>query len=1228
EIAAPPGPACEAEIARIVGETINRPFDLARGPLIRAGVWRIAADDHLLILSLHHILVDGSAIDILSEELAHFYDAFAHGRAAPLPPLPCRFADYVLWERAACEGPAAAAHRAYWTANLAGAPPAVALPGTGHRPPRGAAGARHRHTYPEDLLAGLKRLARIERTTLYPTLLAALNVLLGRYAGQDDVVVGAPVSARSRPELRGMVGMMINVLPIRTDLSGDPSFRTLLARVTRTILGAIAHRDLPVQRVLDAWGVRPADGRPPFTITVVMTSAGTFAQRLPGLDVELAVADDGTTKFDVNFVFYEEDGRLVLAMQYDTGLFDAPTMQRIAGQFGVLLHAIVRRPDDPLSALPMMTEDERRVLLDAWSGADRCRPVADSIVSSFARQVRERPDAAAVVCGERRVSYAALDAWSAAIARRLGAPAGATIAIAARRSPAMIAGLLGILRSGGAYLAIDPDWPADRLRFVLADSGAAVMLAEPGLVDGDPGPPVVALDDIAGAGGPDAPPPPVGPDAIAYVAYTSGSTGKPKGIAVPHAGVVRLVRDTDYAAFGPTERVLQAAPLAFDASTFEIWGAILNGGCLVQVPEEPAGPAEIARAVVGGGATTVWLTAALFNQMVDHHPACFAAVRQVVSGGEAMSVAHARRFRAAAPHCRLVNGYGPTENTTFTAAHTVSPADENAAAVPIGRPIANTRVYVLDPHMQPVAVGAPGELHIGGAGLARGYVGQPDLTAAQFVADPFVPGERLYRSGDRVRWRADGTLDFLGRLDRQVKLAGHRIEPGEIEATLVEHPSVLQAAVVAQGDGDRRRLVAYCVRAPHRGDPSLEDFLRSRLPAYLRPAVVVDVPALPLTANGKLDLDALAAQGTMSHRERRGHVAPRDELEARLATLWADLLGRDRVGVHDDFFDLGGHSLLAAKLFALIDREMEHPLPLATIFDAPTVGALAAVIRVGRRTKAWPTAVPITEAGAHAPLFAVPGVGGNVVGFAELARRLEPAVPLIGLQARGLDGNGAPFTRLEDIAAYNIGEMRARQPAGPYAIFGACIGGVIAYEIAQQLVSAGETVAALVLLDPSFRVPRPASWHLQAGHRLRHAFELPRYLAARAALYAGEMRSQPKAAWPDYLRGKADALGAMLSARRLSTGVRREIHQRRVIEANRTALESYVPRPYPGRIHIFRSADRVHRPLPRRLDWTALAAGAVAVEAVPGRDSGDALREPNVATLAALLRRHLDGLPH
>ena len=799
----------EAQSARLLTEMANRPFDLARGPLCRADLLRLGPEDHILLLSIHHIVSDGWSMGILFRELTAYYDAFATGKPAALLEPPIQYADYAVWQRERMGGRLGARELAYWRKQLGGAPALLELPMAWPRPARQSyRGATQSMLLPRSLLEQVHRLRRAEAATLFMTILAAFQSLLARYSGQDDIVVGTPIAGR-RWETENLIGFFANSLALRTDLSGDPTFREILRRVREVALAAYDHQELPFQKLVEELQpARTLSHEPLFQVVIAM-------QNLPGSDLELAglrlrpvAVDSGMAKFDLTLYVREETQGLALTLEYSTDLFEGAAITRLLGHFGTLLEAVTTDSDRRLSELPLLTEPERFQCLVEWNATGTDYPREATIAGLFEAQAGRTPDAPAVTFEAERLTYQDLNEQADRLAHYLragGVGPEVRVGICLERSLQLVIAVLGVLKAGGVYVPLDPSQPQERLRFLLADAQVGVVLTERRHLERwTPGGPatVVCLDSERAA----IARMPQGPlqsgasaEHLAYVMYTSGSTGQPKGVAVPHRAVVRLVRDTNYFRGGPEEVFLQLAPMAFDASTFELWGALLTGSHLVIAPPGALSLEEIGRIVQQSRVTTLWLTAGLFHLMVDERLEDLRGVRQLFAGGDVLSVAHVKRVLREVPGCRLVNGYGPTESTTFACCHPIT-SEDLQASVPIGRPIANTTVYVLDRRLNLVPVGIPGELYLGGAGLARGYLCRPGLTAERFVPAPATiagdgPGGRLYRTGDRVRWRANGTLEFLGRLDQQVKVRGYRVEPGEIEVTLCEHPAVQGAAV-------------------------------------------------------------------------------------------------------------------------------------------------------------------------------------------------------------------------------------------------------------------------------------------------------------------------------------------------------------------------------------------------------------------------------------------------
>ena len=1083
DLSAFPPEVRETEARRLAEAFCRKPFDLERGPLFDARLLRLDANAHWLLFNMHHIVTDHWSNSILSRELAALYDAFHRGLAAPLPALPLQYADYAVWQREWLQGPVLERQLEYWRGALAGLP-ALELPFDRSRPAVASArGGRVPFTIDPMLTSALKALGLREGATLFMTLLAAFQVLLQRYSGQDDIAVGVPIAGRNRPELEGLIGFFINTLVLRGELSGDPSFADYLARLRARSLDAYAHQDLPFERLVQELAPsRDLSRNPLFQISFSLQN-GPRPWRLGGLDVQAVEGIiESSAKFDLYLSVTESAGQLQGRLDYAAALFEPATIENMAAQWRTLLAAIVANPGERISRLALQEPSERSRLL-AQSNRVAPDPCDASVPELFAAQAARTPGSIAVREGTITLSYAELDARANQLARFLGAQGvshESVVAVALERGIEMTVALVGILKAGAAYLPLDPALPTQWLASMLEDAGQPLVLTQERLLDRLPAGTERAccIDrDAADIARNDRSDPGTGVSGgdTAYVMYTSGSTGRPKGVVVPHRAIVRLVIGTDYLQLGPGDVVAHIANPAFDASTFEIWGALLNGAQLASISYQTLlSPAAFTRALDDAAATAMFVTTALFNQLARVAPEVFRG-RDVLFGGEAAEPqAVAIVLRDGRPR-RLLHVYGPTETTTFATWHEVRHVADDAASVPIGRPIANTEVYVLDDHREPAPIGVPGEIYIGGPGLARGYFGRPDLTTERFVRHPFdsAPGALLYRTGDRARMRRDGALEFLGRRDRQVKIRGHRIEIDEVEAALRRLPQVAQAVVLVHGDAsDTRQLTAYIVLAPGmQATPAdLWAQLRQTIPDYMAPAAIVMLVAMPMTPNGKLDRAALPAPGDLAQLRTGWHVKPQDPVDHMVAAIWEDLLGVRDVGITDNFFDLGGHSLLAAQMIDTIERTCGCKLPLTTLFAGPTIQDLTRAMRNSAREDRAPL-VALNATGTRPPFFFLHGdfTGGGFFSH-KLARALGDDQPFYAVHPHGLIDPAVPDS-IEAMAAERLPAVRAARPRGPYVLGGHCAGGMVALEIARQLMREGEEVCCVLMIDTV--APRP-----------------------------------------------------------------------------------------------------------------------------------------------------------
>lgn len=1229
----------EAEAKRILSSEGRRPFNLADGPLIRSLLLRLKDTEHILLVTTHHIVTDGWSMGIFHHDLMKLYEAFAAGHPSTLPELPIQYADYAVWHRKWFEGSVYESQLAYWKQQFATLPPVLELP-TDH--PRSSSHAYRVYRgetqtlyLSKEMTRRVNEFCRSEGATPFMTLLAAFKVLLHRYTGEEDIVVGSPIAGRCLAETEGLIGLFINVLALRVKLSGNPTFREVLARVKDTALGAYAHQDLPFETLVrELQPDRTLANNPIFQVMFVLQNEPIPPLEFGGLKTGHVQVDNVTTNFDLTLDITERDEQFQIKFECNADLFEPETISRMMRHFETLLAGIADNPSQRIGELPLLTDAERKQLLVEWVDTKTDYPANRCVHELFEAQAATTPDAIAVVCEREQLAYAELNERANRLAhflRERGVGPDTRVGLCLERSPELIIALLGILKAGGEYVPLDPDYPIARLQLMIEDADVHLLLTQQSMTSCLPahGAEIICLDElsetIASYSSANLP---VNTKAenLAYVIFTSGSTGRPKGVSVTHRNVVRLVKNTNYASFTSGEVFLQYAPISFDASTFEIWGSLLNGAKLALMPPGKASLKELGDALKRYQVTTLWLTAGLFHLMVDNQFDDLRGLKQLLAGGDVLSVTHVRKVVSELPQCRLINGYGPTENTTFTCCFPITePASVNGT-VPIGKPIANTYVYVLDRYMNPVPLGVPGELYIGGDGLARDYLNRPELTKERFVRDPFAQANaRLYRSGDLVRYRDDGRIEFLGRLDNQVKVRGFRIELGEIEATLAHHSSVRDAVVVARKDQSDKHLVAYLTARPGQAInvEDLRAFVERQLPGYMVPSSFVALEEFPLSPSGKVDRAALPATNGFHTNGKGIFVAPTDELELKLIKIWEKVLNVRRIGINDNFFELGGHSLLAVHLFALIEKAFGRNLPLATLFQAPTVKQLARVLRDEGWPEAWSSLVMIQTGGTRPPFFCVHAAGGNVLEYHDLARLLGPDQPFYGLQSKGLNGKDEPLTNIKDMAAHYVREMREVQPEGPYLIGGRSLGGTVAFEMACQLEADGEEVALLALLDVypagyfkllpksndlggrARRLARKYASHLQNLRELSLTQKVS-YVATKLSFA------------PDKIKHRAYRRAYKLYrkfGRPLSPVLKN-------IEAlNFNAVRDYTPQIYSGKATLF-SANDLTASFDVEDGWRQLVA-ELEVHEIDGNHL-DIIKEPHVRVLAA----KLDGCLH
>ncbi len=1218
--------ASDAEARRLTAAEAARPFDLAAGPVFRALVLRLDDDRHLLLLTLHHIVADGWSLGVLVGEAGELYAAALEVRPASLPALPVQYADFAVWQRSWLTGGVLAAQIAWWHGQLAGAPVLLELPLDRPRPPAQTyRGAHVPVRFSPELSRQLAAWSRGQGATLFMTLLGAFQALLARLSGQDDVVVGTPVANRNRAETERLLGFFVNTLALRGRPRPDLAFPGWIAEVRETALGAYAHQDLPFERLVEELQPeRSLAHSPVFQVMLVLQNAvgeGTGQAGLPGLTPEpTGGGSPPVAKFDLTLSLEETTGGLAGSLEHRTDLFDAATAHRFARLLETLIEAAVSRPETPLADLPLLSDPERGELLAAGRGPvdPDLRPAA--LHELFATQAARTPDAVAVVFGEARLTYRELDEASNRLARHLrkrGVGPETLVALSVDRSLRLVVGILGISKAGGAFVPLDPGLPPARLEMILNETSPIEVTAREPEVGEESGP----LD------WPDRRDGDTGPDHLAYVIFTSGSTGRPKGVAVPHRGLASLAAaQAALFAVEPGSRVLQFASAGFDASVSEIVVTLAAGATLHLAERARILPgADLAKLLVDEAISVVTLPPSALAVM---RPESFPALKTLVVAGEPCPPETARSWMKSGPrNRRFVNAYGPTEATVCATAEIVTDADR----ITVGRPIDGAEAFVLDRRMEPVPPGVPGDLYLAGPGLARGYLRRPDLTAEAFLPHPLphpgLAGARLYRSGDLARTRPDGRIELLGRADRQVKIRGFRVELDEVEAVLGSCPAVIHAVALAV-DGN---LVAYVV--PRQGLEApvaeLRLWLAERLPSYMAPSSFVALAGLPMLPSGKPDRKALAAITAIAPQADTtvAIVEPRSPIETTLAEIFAQVLRIERIGITEDFFARGGHSLLAVSLVSRIEERLGRRLPLAVLFEGATVEKLAALLSRPATIFEQRALVALQPLGFRPPFFCVHPIGGGVTGYyANLVQSLGKDQPFYGLQAVELDSrDGAVDASIEAIAARYLVEVRAARPSGPYRLGGASYGGLVAFEMARQLLEAGEEVAFLGLIDTlaprsieDVDAEEPVLID-DAEQSVGMAQALARMYGKELDLKLDDLRDLPL----EEMLGRVLAAVQAVGLAGPEIDVPWLLRYRETFNARILGTVRYRARPYPGKLVLFRSSD-LGDPSPEALeriarayDWQRLAA-SVDVRWIPG-DHETMLIEPNVRELALSL---------
>jgi amino acid adenylation domain-containing protein len=1214
----------ESEARRLASEESRRGFNIAHDQLLRIVLFRLGDQDQVLLLVLHHIVSDGWSMGVLFRELETLYEAFSRSRPSPLPDLTIQYGDFARWQREYLQGHVLDEQVDFWKQQLAGAPAMLELATDKPRPAiQTFGGAYHTSFVGKELSDSLNELSRREGVTLFMTLVAAFQTMLHRYTNQRDILVGTPIANRTRTETEDLIGLFVNTLVVRTEFTGNQSFRELLSRVREVSLDAFAHQDLPFEKLVEEVQPERSLGHMPlFQVLFALQNVPKAAWKLGSLDLTDFAFDKSTSKLDLSLYVGERVEGLSLTFEYSTDLFDATTIERMAANFQTLLEGIVANPEQRISELPVLAKRERAQLLAEWNNTEAEYRAGKCIHELFEEQAVKSANEVALISEKTKLTFGELNSRAnqlAHVLKRRGVGPEVLVGVCIERSFETIVALLAILKAGGAYVPLDPSHPTERILYMLRDSGARLLLTQQHLGEtlaswnGE----TIYVDsewpEIARA--PVENPAPTATVAnAAYVLYTSGSTGQPKGVISAHrASINRFEWMWRAYPFAKGEACCQKTSLSFGDSIWEIFGPLLQGVPLALIPDEAVkDPRVFIAALAANKVTRLILVPSLLRVIMEtgeNLAQQLKALRYCICSGETLPAELAASFREHIPHTVLLNLYGSSEVAADVLYYEVNNTD-GLHNIPIGKPIANTSIFILDANLEPVPLGVLGEIYVGGAGLARGYWNSAQLTAEKFVPHPFSrqPGARLFKTGDVGRYLPDGNIEYHGRRDHQVKVRGYRIELGEIESALKGCSAVNDAVVMLrQSTPDNKHLVGYVVPNAAQAEAlngfmvtELKSVLKNALPDYMVPAHFMFLEQLPLTPSGKIDRRALPQHDGTRPELEEAHVAPRDDLERRLANIWERLLGVQSVGVRDNFFNLGGHSLLAVRVVSEIEKETGQRLPLISFFQGPNIEYLASLLRQDVRSLSWPTLVEIQAGGPNVPLFCVSMPNVNALGYRSLARYLGTDQPVFGLQAQypeDLEGEHSRAAVNEIVTEY-LEALRTVRPTGPYQLIGLCRGAHIAYEMARRLEQEGKEVALVGILD---------TWVMENTYNNFWRFQ---HNAKRLIALT--------------LRGIKNQLAF--------TSKNVEGNGHKTADANERKQRTmklyfpgrdFVPKSLAGRVAVFRTRrqprNRIHD---EHLGWGKLAKGGVDLHFIPGGHD-NVLQEPYVKGLATALKKCL-----
>ncbi|AFY44059.1 non-ribosomal peptide synthetase [Nostoc sp. PCC 7107] len=1231
----------EADVQKFVAELAKKPFNLAQGLLVRATLLRLSEAEQILLVTMHHIITDGWSCDVFLRELSTLYAAFSTNQPSPLAELPIQYADFAIWQRDRIQGKFLETQLNYWEQQLQGELPILQLPTDRPRPSvTSFTGAKQYFQFSKSLTDALKQLSQQADATLFMSLLAGFNILLYCYTDQEDILIGSPIANRNRAELEGMLGLFVNTLILRNNLSGNPSFREFLYRVREITLDAYAHQDLPFEMLVEKLHPeRDLSRNPLYEVMFVLQNTPTNVQEISGITLQTLEFDSGTAQLDIFLSMSESPEGLTGCLEYNTDIFNSTTITQFINNFQTLLTNIVTNPEQHLSELSLLTASEQKQLLFKFNQTRADYPQNITLHQLFEQQVELTPNCLALISQSEELTYRQLNHRVNQLAHYLqkqGVTNKTLVALCLERSIDMVVGILAILKAGGAYIPLDPSYPVERLNFMLWDSQASLLLTKQEILEQlslstDK---IVCLDihqDEIAQQNLENPIHTTKADHLAYIIYTSGSTGTPKGVLGSHRGTVNGLNWLwKTYPFTPEEVCCQKTAISFVDSVWEIFAPLLQGIPTVIISNNTVqDPQLFIGALADHKVTRIILVPSLLRLMLDNYSYLMKKLSHLkiwITSGEAVSVKLAQTFRELMLSAKLINLYGSSEVSANATYYDTSLLSGTANIVPIGRPIDNTQIYILNRHLQITPIGVFGELYISGDGLAQGYLNRMELTQERFINHPWIPGNKLYKTGDIVRYLPDGNIEYFGRQDEQVKVRGFRVELSEIAAVIVQHPDVEEAVVVAHNNAQENlRLIAYVVTNKQDIATQLLPVLQQKLPNYMLPSAFVVIDKLPLTPNGKVDKRSLPTNEIIQANTNQSYVAPRNFTELSLVKLWENLLNVNPIGVTDNFFNLGGHSFLAVRLMAQIHDRFEHGLPLSTLFENPTIEKLATIVSQPSRQSSHTPLVAINSSGSKIPFFCIHGAGGGISHYFNLSRRLGEDYQFYALED-SLEQDKSEIISVEATAIRYLQEIQKVQPHGPYLLGGHCYGGVLAFEIAQQLHKQGEKVSLLAIIDAIIsETPIESTDDDDAKFLLRIAESIKTDNNIDFSVPFAELRNLPLKEQLHLINQKANFLFS-------DTEINDFMRHYQLFKAHVQAMRNYVPEVYANQITLLRANAAILHDFENSewntddplLGWGKFADQPIQMIEIPG-DHFSIFIEPYIQELARNMRVCIDN---